>query len=166
MKTASGIIALILGLLTMLNIAGCSKAEQAYNEFIAYSNSAPGTVEGFMRGWRGASQGDPFGAVLDVADQHHALQAKVGDARWSAWACLIGTAVALIVYAAIPSEKLTATSPAISASSAVLTPMPSGVPAARHTVEERLRTLLRLKERGLITNEEYDARSRKIMELI
>lgn len=65
MKTASGIVALLLSLLTLLNVAGCSKAEKEYDSFIAYNNSAQGSVEGFMRGWSSASQGDPFGAVLE-----------------------------------------------------------------------------------------------------
>jgi hypothetical protein len=132
MKTAGGIVALLLGLLTLL------------------------------RGYSGASQGDPFGAILNIADQQRTLIANAKDARWSAWACLIGTVLASIVCAVVPSKTPAATSPVASVSR----PAPPVTFQAEHTVEERLRTLLQLRETGFITDGEYQVRTREIVEQI
>ena len=163
MKTASGIIALILGLLTLLNIAGCSKAQKEYDDFVAYSNSTRGGMEGFMRGWSSGSRGDPFGAALDIADQERSLISGAKDARWSAWACLVGTVLASVVCAAIPSKKSAMPLPITPASSSVRTPMPPAIFRPQHSIEERLRTLLQLQEAGLISDDEYQTRSREII---
>ena len=98
MKTASGVIALILGILGIFNVGGCIKTRDEYRSFLRYNNSSAGVVESVVRGFEGGSKGDPFGAVLGYVDQARALQSAVSNAQSSAWLCVIGTGVSLAVY--------------------------------------------------------------------
>ena len=171
MKTASGIVALILGILAVLNIGGCVKAEQDYSQFEAYHNSTAGTAEDFARGYQSGSQGDLFGATLNLVDQTRGLREAVRSARISAWLCLIGTGIALAVSrfsAASPIMKpnhrvtFTRTVPKSPAEKSRSNAAPEELP----TVEQRLRTLEQLKTADLISADEYEASMRRILDAI
>ena len=99
MKNASGIAALILGILSVFSIAGCVKAQHEYSQFMSYSNSSEGAVEGFFRGLQRGSQGDPFGAVLDIVSQERTLKEEASSSRFWAWIFVIATVISLVVYA-------------------------------------------------------------------
>ena len=171
MKTASGIVALILGILAVLNIGGCVKAEQDYSQLEAYHSSAAGTAEDFARGYQSGSQGDLFGATLNLVDQTRGLREAVRSARMSAWLCLIGTGIALAVsrFSVVSPEKkasnrmpFTGTTP----QSAVDKPKSEAAPEELPNIEQRLRTLEQLKTAELISADEYEASMRRILDAI
>jgi hypothetical protein len=127
MKKASGIAAVILGVLSFFNIAGCIKAEHDYSQFESYSNSSVGEVEGFVRGLRSGSQGDPFGAALDIVSQGRTLSEDASSSSFWAWTCTIATVISSIVYSRAPAM---AKAPQ---SSEPISPKPNPEPRATET---------------------------------
>lgn len=171
MKTASGVIALVLGILTVLNVGGCVKAEHDYSQFEAYQNSAAGTAENFARGFQSGSQGDLFGATLNLVDQERGLGEAVRSARNSAWLCLIGTGIALTVslFTAAP-RKTAATAPIpetrTTSNRSIRKPRPEAAAKVAPSVEQRLRALEQLRVAQLISADEYEASMRRILDAI
>ena len=96
-RTVSGIIALILALLTIFNVGGCVNTGAKLTKF-QRGDSAIDTANMFVDTFRGASEGDPMRGVSGMLDKAQSLQDEYESSRLGAWLCLIGTAVAAGVY--------------------------------------------------------------------
>lgn len=92
-RTASGIIALILAVLASMNIASCRSAEQKLVVFESGNDSSE-TARMFVEGMHAISQGDPSGVFQGALDRHEALKQDAESSNQGAWLCLIGMGVA------------------------------------------------------------------------
>jgi hypothetical protein len=98
MKTPSSIVTLVLAILTLFSIASCMKAQHDYTAYINYHKSSAGYVEDFARGFRGGSQGDFFGPILDHVSEKRRLAESVSSGRFWGWIFLIATGVSFAVF--------------------------------------------------------------------
>lgn len=92
-KTASGIAALILGILTIFNVGGCVSAERKLEAFTtgADDDEAPRL---FLETLRGISQDDPLRGISGLFERKATLTEDAETSRNCAWLCLIGAAAA------------------------------------------------------------------------
>jgi len=68
-------------------------------------------------------------------------------------------------YAYPPPQYIPAASPPAPAPAAVATPAPAAADATFRVVEQKLKDLRRLRQEGLITKDEYDAKRRTILDV-
>ena len=94
-RTVSGVIALLLGLLAIFNIGGCVNAKAKLAQF---QHGPEAGVDMLVDTARGINQGDPLRGLSDLLGTAHSLQADYEDSQLYAWLCLIGTAVAGSVF--------------------------------------------------------------------
>lgn len=92
-RTVSGVIALILGLLAIFNIGGCMNASSKLAVF-QRGGSDMDTAEMFVDTMRGMSQNDPLRGVSGLMEKAHSLQDDYEGFQVGAWLCVIGAAVA------------------------------------------------------------------------
>ena len=92
-RTVSGVIALLLGLLAIFNIGGCMNAQSKLASFRRGDNAMDG-MEMLVDTARGANEGDPLRGVAGLMDKAHSLQDDYESSQLGAWLCLVGTAVA------------------------------------------------------------------------
>ncbi len=92
-RTVSGVITLILGLLTILNIGGCMNAQGKLTKFQRGDDALDG-VNMFVDTFRGANEGDPLRGVAGLTDKVRSLQDDCEGFQVGAWLCLVGTVVA------------------------------------------------------------------------
>ena len=96
-RTVSGVIALILGLLAVFNIGGCMNANSKLATF-QRGGSDMDTAEMFVDTMRGMSQNDPLRGVSGLMEKAHSLQDDYEGFQVGAWLCVVGTAVASVVF--------------------------------------------------------------------
>lgn len=92
-RTVSGVIALVLGLLAVLNVGGCMNAQSKLARFQDGSDPQD-AMNMFVETARGASQNDPLRGVAGLMDKAHSLQDDYEGFQVGAWLCVVGTAVA------------------------------------------------------------------------
>ena len=92
-RTVSGVIALILGLLAIFNIGGCMNAQGKLTKFQRGDDPLDG-VNMFVDTFRGANEGDPLRGVAGLTDKARSLQDDCEGFQVGAWLCLVGTVVA------------------------------------------------------------------------
>ena len=96
-RTVSGVIALILGLLAIFNIGGCMNASSKLATFQRGDN-ATDNMDMFVDTMRGMSQNDPLRGVSGLMEKAHSLQDDYAGFQVGAWLCVVGTVVAGIVF--------------------------------------------------------------------
>ena len=96
-RTVSGVIALILGLLTIFNIGGCMNAKSKLAR-LQSGNDPTDSAQMFVDTFQGASQGDPLRGVSGMLDQVRSLKDDYEGFQLGAWLCLVGTVVACGVF--------------------------------------------------------------------
>ncbi len=92
-RTVSGVIALVLGLLTIFNIGGCMNAHSKLASFQHGDNAMDG-MDMLVDTARGMNEGDPLRGVAGLMDKAHSLQDDYEGFRTGAWLCVVGAAVA------------------------------------------------------------------------
>ena len=92
-RTVSGVIALILGLLTIFNIGGCMNAKSKLARLQSGSDPMDG-AQMFVQTFQGASQGDPLRGVSGMLDEARSLEEDQDSCCLGAWLCLVGTVIA------------------------------------------------------------------------
>lgn len=97
LRSASGIIGLLLVLLAIFNIGGCVNAERRLDAFTNGSdpNEGPRVL---MDTLQGMGQDDPLRGISGLFERKRELTEEVENARLGAWLCLIGAAVACGVF--------------------------------------------------------------------
>jgi len=97
MRSASGIIALLLFILAIFNVGGCINAESKLQAFTSGSDpdEAPRM---FLETAQGITQNDPWRGISNMFDRKAALTSDAEGAQLGAWLCMIGAAVAGVVF--------------------------------------------------------------------
>ena len=103
-RTTSGIIALILGVLAAINIGGCSTAKAKLDAFETGTDPsvAPRVL---LETAQGVNQGDPLRGIQGMVDQHDSLKSEYEEFRVGAQLAAIGAAVAGCVFACSTPKK-------------------------------------------------------------
>ena len=96
-RTVSGVIALILGLLAIFNIGGCMNASSKLATF-QRGDSATDNLDMFVDTMRGMSQNDPLRGVSGLMEKAHSLQDDYEGFQIGAWLCVVGTVVVGVVF--------------------------------------------------------------------
>jgi len=92
-QTVSGIIALILGVLAAINIAGCVHSQHKLDTFEKGSDESSG-AQMILDTIQGINQNDPLRGIQGLFDRHQALKDDADNFQLGAWVFLIGASVA------------------------------------------------------------------------
>ena len=97
LRSASGIIGLLLFILAIFNVGGCINAQHKLQAFTSGSDpdEAPRL---FLETAQGISQDDPLRGISGLFERKAALTQDAESAQIGAWLCLIGAAVAEVVF--------------------------------------------------------------------
>jgi CDP-diglyceride synthetase len=98
-RTVSGIIALILGVLAVINIGGCVNAKSDLAKMESGSNTAD-SVALFVDTVRGFNEGDPLRGVAGMIGQVRKAQQEAEGFQSGAWLCILGFGVSAVVFSA------------------------------------------------------------------
>ena len=96
-RTVSGVIALILGLLTIFNIGGCMNAHAKLASFQRGDNAMDG-MDMLVDTARGMNDGDPLRGVSGLLGKAHSLQDDYEGFQEGVWLGVIGTVFAAGVF--------------------------------------------------------------------
>ncbi|MES2572347.1 MAG: DUF4339 domain-containing protein [Verrucomicrobiota bacterium] len=103
-RSVSGIIALLLAILTIFCIGGCINAQRKLNAFQTGSDPLE-SARILFDTVKGVNQNDPLSVVQGLFERSGSLQADADDSKFGAWLALIGTGVAGGVFVLSSSAK-------------------------------------------------------------